>query len=63
MIRQSTTPRQAPLPAIQKVELKKPTTTEDDMRYRAYEIYLKRSPNAGDEVSDWFQAEGELKGN
>jgi hypothetical protein len=35
--------------------------TEDDLRNRAYEIYLKRGPNPGNEIGDWLQAEREIK--
>ena len=31
----------------------------DEVRLRAYEIYLHRN-NQGDEISDWLQAEQEL---
>ena len=54
------TKQQTPLPATQKVELKQPTMTEDDVRLRANQIYLNRGTNPGDEVSDWLQAEREL---
>ncbi len=63
MERQGTTRQRSPLPVNQKVELKKSTTTESDLRFRAYEIYLKRGPNPGDEIGDWLQAERELKAN
>jgi hypothetical protein len=43
--------------------LKQPTFTENDLRLRAYEIYLKRGPNPGNEMGDWLQAERELKAN
>jgi len=33
--------------------------TVDDVRFRAYEIYLQRN-GYGDELSDWLQAEQEL---
>ena len=33
--------------------------TPEQIRWRAYEIYLSRAP--GDEVQDWLQAEGELR--
>jgi hypothetical protein len=36
---------------------------ETDLRLRAYEIYLKRGSNPGDEMGDWLQAERELKAN
>jgi hypothetical protein len=63
MIRQATTRQRAPLPATPKVELKRPAITENDLRNRAYEIYLKRGPNPGSEIEDWLQAERELKAN
>jgi hypothetical protein len=63
MERQATTRQRAPLPAIPKIKLKQPTITENDLRLRAYEIYLKRGSNPGDELGDWLQAERELKAN
>ena len=63
MRRTATARQRAPLPATQKVELKHPTITEDDVRRRAHEIYLKRGTNPGDEVGDWLQAERELLAN
>ena len=33
--------------------------TPEQIRRRAYEIYLSRA--SGDEVQDWLQAEGELR--
>ena len=35
--------------------------TQDDVRQRAYEIYLARSDRPGDPVADWLQAERELR--
>ena len=35
--------------------------TEEDIRARAYEIYLERNGQPGDPVEDWLQAEAELK--
>jgi hypothetical protein len=63
MGRKATAQRHTPLPATQKVELRQPTITEDDVRRRAYELYLKRVTNSGDEVGDWLQAERELQAN
>jgi hypothetical protein len=54
------TEQPTPLPATPKVEPKQPTITEDDVRLRAYELYLQRGGIPGDEVSDWLQAEREL---
>ncbi|HUU96685.1 MAG TPA: hypothetical protein VM487_13175 [Phycisphaerae bacterium] len=36
---------------------------EDQIRYRAYEVYLARleAGASGDATSDWFQAEQELR--
>jgi hypothetical protein len=35
--------------------------TEDEIRLRAYEIYLGRNGGPGDHLSDWNQAERELR--
>jgi hypothetical protein len=35
-------------------------TREQEIRNRAYEIYLQRGGQRGDELGDWLQAEGEL---
>jgi hypothetical protein len=63
MERQATTRQRAPLPTAQKAKLRQPTITENDLRLRAYEIYLRRGPNPGNEIGDWLQAERELKVN
>ena len=34
---------------------------EEQIRQRSYEIYLARGGHEGDEVSDWLNAERELK--
>jgi len=34
-----------------------------EIRRRAYELYLERDGVGGDEVDDWLQAEAELRGN
>ena len=36
--------------------------TEQQIRERAYQIYLARSGGPGDAMSDWFQAELQLRG-
>ena len=36
------------------------STREQAIRNRAYEIYLQRGGQPGDEVDDWLQAEREL---
>jgi hypothetical protein len=61
MERQGTTRQRSSPPFTQKVERKHSNITENDLRLRAYEIYLQRGPNPGDEIGDWLQAERELK--
>jgi hypothetical protein len=34
--------------------------TEEQIRARAYELFLERGQSAGDPVADWLQAEREL---
>ena len=36
---------------------------EQEIRHRAYEIYLERGAQPGYELEDWLQAEGELTTN
>ena len=36
------------------------STGEQEIRDRAYEIYLQRGAESGDDAQDWFQAEREL---
>lgn len=38
-----------------------PLPTEDQIRTRAYEIYLRRNGAPGDPAADWHQAERELR--
>jgi hypothetical protein len=35
--------------------------SEDEIRKRAYEIYLARHGEPGSEIEDWLKAEAELK--
>jgi hypothetical protein len=51
--------RQQKKAAQQKEELLD-STREQEIRNRAYEIYLQRGGQPGDEVDDWLQAEREL---
>ena len=44
-------------PAIQQTQ----AATSDDIARRAYEISLQRNGRPGDALSDWLQAEQELK--
>ena len=34
---------------------------DDEIRIRAYEIYIERDGQPGDELSDWLQAEREVE--
>jgi len=38
------------------------TVGEEQIRERAYQIYLARGAASGDAISDWVQAECELRG-
>jgi hypothetical protein len=40
-------------------EIIEPTT--EQIRQRAYEIYLQRNAGPGSDVDDWLQAEAELR--
>ena len=37
------------------------SATDQEIRHRAYEIYLERGEQPGRELDDWLQAERELK--
>jgi hypothetical protein len=37
-----------------------PRVSDEEIRRRAYEIYLERGEQPGGELEDWFQAEREL---
>jgi hypothetical protein len=54
--------RRAPLPARPEPDPKPNAVTEEDVRRRAYEIYLERGAAPGNELDDWLKAELELKG-
>jgi hypothetical protein len=45
---------------VEEAELLWRPTREQEIRNRAYEIYLQRGAESGDEAQDWFQAEREL---
>ena len=38
-----------------------PGPSHEEIRRRAYEIYLERNGDAGDELDDWLRAERELQ--
>jgi hypothetical protein len=44
----------------QKESLTGNSTSNEEIRRRAYEIYLERGEQAGCELDDWLQAEREL---
>ena len=55
----STDPTQ-PSTAVEERERVLPATREQEIRNRAYEIYLQRGGQPGYELEDWLQAEREL---
>jgi len=38
------------------------TMTDEQVRARAYELYLQRRGNGGTAEEDWYRAEAELRG-
>jgi hypothetical protein len=46
--------------AVEKRERLPHSTGEQEIRDRAYEIYLQRGAQPGHELEDWLQAEREL---
>jgi hypothetical protein len=46
--------------AVEKRERLNHSTVEQEIRARAYEIYLRRGAQPGNELEDWLQAEREL---
>jgi hypothetical protein len=57
---QSSAAKAAPSPEARNPNLQR-EPTNDDIRQRAYEIYISRANGPGDEVQDWLQAESELR--
>ena len=55
----STDPTQ-PDTAVEESEPLLQSTHEQEIRNRAYEIYLQRGAQSGHEVEDWLQAEREV---
>ncbi len=55
----STEPTQ-PETAVEEREGLPHSTREQEIRIRAYEIYLQRDGQPGSELEDWLQAEREL---
>lgn len=41
-------------------EISQKAVTEDEIRVRAYEIFVARAGAPGDDVQDWLAAEAEL---
>ena len=56
----ASTDRTQPETAVQEREGLLDSTREQEIRNRAYEIYLRRGGQTGYEVDDWLQAEREL---
>ena len=49
-----------PETAVEEREVLLRSTREEEIRNRAYEIYLQRGGQSGHELEDWLQAEREL---
>ena len=61
-VRHGTGPRQPGAEVEQRDRLPK-AGSEQEIRRRAYEIYLERGAQPGYELEDWLQAERELTAN
>ena len=49
-----------PETGVEESDLLRQSTREQEIRTRAYQIYLERGTEPGDEAQDWFQAEREF---
>ena len=45
-----------------KVETQVVANVEEQIRARAYELYLQRNGNGGSAVQDWLRAQEEIRG-
>jgi hypothetical protein len=54
-------PLPASSPTLTQNDPQRRTISEDDVRLRAYELYLQRGATPGNDVGDWLQAEEELR--
>jgi DUF2934 family protein len=61
MAQAATTKRQEAVPREPPKETPRREVTDEEIRQRAYEIYLARGAAPGTEVDDWLQAEHELR--
>lgn len=59
----SSTDHIQPETVIEESEASLHSTREQEIRNRAYELYLRRGGQPGDELEDWLQAERELSTN
>lgn len=57
-IRNAETPRPSPATATEV----NPSVSEEQVRRRAYELYVQRGGGDGGHDADWFRAEAELRG-
>lgn len=56
--RKATSAKPAALPASEQAS---PSAMEEEIRRRAYEIYLQRGATPGSESEDWLSAEREVR--
>ncbi len=61
MAQQTATKVQKVVPQEPARETPRREVTEEEIRQRAYEIYLNRGAAPGFELDDWLQAERELR--
>jgi len=61
MAQETATKKQKVVPQEPVAETLRPEVTDEEIRQRAYEIYLDRGTAPGFELDDWLQAERELR--
>jgi hypothetical protein len=59
---EATTRQDDPQDGARPASAPRPVSLEDEVRMRAYYRYLERENEAGDEVSDWLEAESDVLG-
>ncbi len=61
MAQETATKMQKAVPQDRAKETPRREVTDEEVRHRAYEIYLDRGGAPGFELDDWLQAERELR--
>jgi len=52
--------KEALAPKVKKAAVAKSKPTQNEIAFRAYQIYLERGSTSGDPMQDWLRAELEL---